>query len=246
MIIDIATLFDEMMEGFLSESIIGRARKSGAIEIRCWNIRDFTTDKHKKVDDIPYGGGMGMVMQPDPIFRCYEEICAVRQNKPYVVYMSPQGNVLSQKKAAELSEISHLMILCGHYEGVDERVIQEIVDEEISIGDYVLTGGELAALVVVDTISRLCDGVLASSVCFEEESHYNGLLEYPHYTRPYDWHGKKVPEVLISGHHANIEKFRKNQSLIRTLKKRPDMLEHAELSPKEKEFVEHYKEFGEN
>ena len=182
--IDIATLFPDMCETVLNESIIGRARKNELVTLYCHNIRDYTQDKHNRVDDTPYGGGMGMVMQADPIFRCDEAVKERSNSKPYVIYLSPQGTPLKQKKCLSLAQHQHLLLLCGHYEGVDERVLEEIVDEEISIGDYVLTGGELAALVLVDSVVRLCEGVLASPECFEEESHYNGLLEYPQYTRP--------------------------------------------------------------
>lgn len=223
--IDIMTLFCDMCESVLSESIMGRARENGFVEINCRNIRDYTADKHNNVDDSPYGGGMGMIMQSQPIYDCYKSICEETKSKPYLVYMSPQGSVLSQNKVKQLSSLDHLVILCGHYEGVDERVIEEIVDEEISIGDYVLTGGELPALVLADSITRLLPGVLSGNECFEEESHYNGLLEYPQYTRPFEWHGKKVPNVLLSGHHANIERWRRDRSLERTSKRRPDMIE---------------------
>ena len=240
--IDIATLFPDMCEAVLSESIIGRARVAGYIEVVCHNIRDYTLNKHNRVDDTPYGGGMGMVMQADPIFRCYEAVCAQLPEKPHVIYLSPQGRVLTQKMAVEYSQKEHLFLLCGHYEGVDERVLEEIVDEEVSIGDYVLTGGELPALVLVDTIGRMCEGVLPDESAFTEESHYNGLLEYPHYSRPAVWHGKEVPEVLLSGHHANIEVWRRQQSLLRTRNKRPDMLEKAELTQKDLAFLESIKE----
>lgn len=224
--IDIMTLFPEMCERVLGESIIGRARKNELVEVHCHQIREYTKDKHRRVDDAPYGGGMGMVMQAEPIYRCYQAILEESGSKdPYVVYLSPQGTVLKQEKAVEMSKLSHLILLCGHYEGVDERIIEQIVDEEISIGDYVLTGGELPALVLADTIIRLCDGVLSDKECFEQESHYNGLLEYPQYTRPEEWEGRKVPQVLLSGHHANVEKWRTEQSLERTRIKRPDLYE---------------------
>lgn len=224
--IDIMTLFPEMCESVLGESIIGRARKNNLVEIYCHNIRDYSNDKHRRVDDTPYGGGKGMVMQVQPIYDCYKAICEKSNNeKPYVIYMSPQGNVLTQKKSLEYTKYEHIILLCGHYEGVDERIIEEIVDEEVSIGDYVLTGGELPALVLADSIIRLCDGVLSSSECFEQESHFNGLLEAPQYTRPEEWKGKKVPNVLLSGHHANIDKYRLEQSIDRTIRKRPDMYE---------------------
>jgi tRNA (guanine37-N1)-methyltransferase len=226
--IDIATLFPEMCERVLSESIIGRARKKGLLEINCHNIRDYTEDKHRRVDDSPYGGGMGMVMQAEPIFQCFSKVTSGFEQKPHVIYMSPKGEVFSQKKAVELSKKESIFIICGHYEGVDQRLIDEIVDEEISIGDYVLTGGELPALVLADAVARLCDGVLASPECFEQESHFSGLLEYPHYTRPEVWHGREVPEVLLSGHHKNIESWRREQSLKITKEKRPDLLAERE------------------
>ena len=232
--IDIMTLFPQMCESVLSESIVGRAIKNGQIQVQCHNIRDYTLDKHHRVDDTPYGGGKGMVMQAEPIYRCYCEIIRDCEEKPYTVYMSPQGKVLTQQMSIEFSKLEHIVVLCGHYEGVDERVLEEIVDEEISIGDYVLTGGELPALVLVDTVARLCDGVLSDSVCFEEESHYNGLLEYPHYTRPETWHERTVPEVLLSGHHANIEKWRYEQSLQRTKIKRPDMYQQLSIEQLER------------
>ena len=225
--IDIATLFPGMCETVLGESIIARARKAGLLEVHCHNIRDYTTDKHRRVDDTPYGGGMGMVMQADPIFRCYEAVCRTLPQKPRVIYLSPQGRVLTQQMAVEYSKEEYLFLLCGHYEGVDERILEEIVDEELSIGDYVLTGGELPALVFVDTVGRLCEGVLADESCFMEESHFDGLLEYPQFTKPAVWHGREVPDVLLSGHHANIKSWRKEQSEQRTRQKRPDLWEKA-------------------
>ncbi|MEG0692544.1 MAG: tRNA (guanosine(37)-N1)-methyltransferase TrmD, partial [Oscillospiraceae bacterium] len=194
------------------------------------NIREYTADKHRRVDDTPYGGGKGMVMQAEPIYQCYKAVSDQLEKKPHVIYMSPQGGVLTQQRAVELSKMDHIFIVCGHYEGVDERLLEEIVDEEISIGDYVLTGGELPALVLVDTVARMCDGVLASSECFEEESHFDGLLEYPQYTRPEIWRENRVPEVLLSGHHKNITEWRQKQRLLRTLKKRPDMMKVYKLS----------------
>ncbi len=222
--IDIMTLFPEMCESFLSESIIGRAIKNGYLDIKCHQIRDFAYDKHKRVDDTPYGGGKGMIMKAEPIYLCFENICKMRKCRPKVVYMSPKGKVLTQDLAKKFKENSNLAILCGHYEGVDERILNEIVDEYISIGDYVLTGGELPALVFVDVISRMIPGVLSEDICFEEESHYNGMLEYPQYTRPYEWHQKKVPDVLISGHHANIKLWKNKMSLEETKKYRPDLI----------------------
>ena len=222
--IDIMTLFPEMFEAFLSQSIIGRARKNGYLDIQCHQIRDFAYDKHRRVDDTPYGGGKGMVMKAEPIFLCFEHICNLRNTRPKVVYMSPKGRVFNQNIAKEFKNYSNLAILCGHYEGVDERILEEIVDEQISIGDYVLTGGELPALVFTDAISRMIPGVLSDDICFEDESHYSGTLEYPQYTKPYEWHEKKVPDVLISGHHANIEKWKKEMSLKETKKYRPDLI----------------------
>ena len=223
--IDIATLFPEMCEAVLSTSIIGRARKAGFIEMYCHNIRDFSEDKHQRVDAPPYGGGNGMLMQADPIYRCYEHVCEEADSKPFTIYMSPQGAVLNQAMAVDFAEnYEHLFIICGHYEGVDERIIEEIVDKEISIGDFVMTGGELGALVLADTVGRLCDGVLSEDVCFEDESHFSGLLEYPQYTRPQVWHGKEVPQVLLSGNHKMISDWRHEQAVLRTMQKRPDML----------------------
>lgn len=236
--IDIMTLFPEMCETVLGESIIGRARENGFVDIRCTNIRDFANNKHNRVDDAPYGGGMGMLMQTQPVFDCYEHICAQIGKRPKVIYMSPQGQVLTQKKVKELAGEDNLIILCGHYEGIDERVIEEIVDEEISIGDYVLTGGELPALVLADSISRMLPGVLANDEAFEQESHYSSLLEYPQYTRPPEWHGKKVPDVLLSGHHKNIELWRREQSIRRTFERRKDMLDKAELSKSDRKILD--------
>lgn len=224
---DIMTLFPDLVSGVLSESIIGRAQKAGLLSVHAHNIRDWSEDKNRRVDDTPYGGGMGMLMAAPPVYNCYS---AVREMAPdmktRVIYMSPKGRVLTQDHARELKEnYERLVILCGHYEGIDQRVLDEIVDEEISIGDYVLTGGELPACILVDCVSRLIDGVLAAPDCYENESIASGLLEYPQYTRPYEWHGVKVPDVLISGHHANIDKWRHEQSLKLTAEKRPDLLE---------------------
>ncbi|MCC8135259.1 MAG: tRNA (guanosine(37)-N1)-methyltransferase TrmD [Ruminococcus sp.] len=222
--IEIATLFPEMCEAVLGESIIGRARRSGAIEINCRQIRDYTNDKHRRVDDTPYGGGMGMVMQCQPIYNCYRAVCEHLGAAPHTIYMSPKGIILSQQKAKELSQMENIFIICGHYEGVDQRVIDKIVDEEISVGDYVLTGGELPAMVLVDSVARMCPGVLSDAECYEEESIYSGLLEYPHYTRPEVWEGMEVPPVLLSGHHKNIAEWRHNQAVELTAGRRPDLL----------------------
>jgi tRNA (guanine37-N1)-methyltransferase len=223
---DIATLFPEMCNTVLSESIIGRAKNRGFVELYCHNIRDFSEDKHRRVDDTPYGGGMGMVMQCEPIYNCWKHICDTLGERPHTIYMSPKGAVFNQQKAIELSKLDNIFLLCGHYEGVDQRVLDTIVDEEISIGDYVLTGGELPALVLADTVTRLCEGVLSSDECFQDESHYNGLLEYPQYTRPEVWNGLEVPPVLLTGHHKNINDWRKEQSLNITKERRPDMYEN--------------------
>ena len=235
--IDILTLFPEMCLSVLNESIIGRARESGNVTIECRNIRDYTLDKHNRVDDAPYGGGTGMIMQAQPIYDCFESLCSQLGARPHLVYMSPKGKVLTQAKAKELSQLENIAILCGHYEGVDERVIEEIVDEEISLGDYVITGGELPALILADCISRMLPGVLPNEDAYTLESHYSGLLEYPQYTRPFEWHGKTVPEVLISGHHANIQKWQREKSLEVTLAKRPDLLRDAELSKQDKAYL---------
>ncbi len=234
---DILTLFPDACDAVLGESIIGRARQKRILDIRCHQIRDYTENKQKQVDDYPYGGGMGMVMNAQPIADCFRAVCAELGHKPHLIYLSPQGKTLTQQRARELAELPELCLLCGHYEGVDERVLDALVDEQISIGDYVLTGGELPAMVLVDCVSRMVPGVLADEICFTEESHFSSLLEYPQYTRPAVWEGREVPEVLLSGHHANIEKWRREQSLKRTLKHRPDMLKNADLSEKEKSFL---------
>jgi len=242
--IEIATLFPEMCERVVDESIIGRARRAGKLEISCVNIRDYSDDKFRRVDDSPYGGGMGMVMEAEPLARCCESYGERHDTdqKPYVIYMSPKGKVFDQKKAIELSQKERLLFVCGHYEGVDERFIEECVDEEISIGDYVLTGGELAALVVADAVGRLCEGVLSDSSCYTDESHYSGLLEYPQYTRPPEWRGRKVPEMLLSGHHENIAKWRRLKSLFITHQRRPDLYEKVELTKQDKKLFDKLKE----
>ena len=226
------TLFPDLVSSVLGESIIGRAQKAGHVSVYAHNIRDFANNKHKKVDDTPYGGGFGMLMMAPPVYDCYEFVKnQVKEElgenaKSKVIYMSPQGRVLTQSKAQELAEYDNLIILCGHYEGIDTRVLEEIVDEEISIGDYVLTGGELPACVLVDCVSRLQDGVLADKKCYEDESISCGRLEYPQYTRPYEFHGEKVPDVLISGNHAEIDKWRTERSIEITKQKRPDLLDY--------------------
>lgn len=235
--IDLLTLFPDMCETVMAESIVGRARKKGALQVCCHQIRNYAYDKHSRVDDCPFGGGMGMLLMAEPIAECIDDLVRHLGKKPHLVYMSPQGTVLTQKKMKELAEHENLAILCGHYEGIDERIIDRYVDEQISAGDYVLTGGELPALILADGVSRLIPGVLSDDSCFEEESHFSGLLEYPQYTRPANWRGLQAPEVLLSGHHANIDKWRREQSLLRTWKNRPDLLETADLDEKDKRYL---------
>ena len=227
---DIMTLFPDLVNTVLGESIIGRAQKSGAIEVRTHQIRDYSEDKHRRVDDTPYGGGKGMLMAAPPVYNCYQGVLRAQAEDGFtgtrrVIFLSPAGKVLTQKKAEELAKYDNLVLLCGHYEGIDCRVIDEIVDEELSIGDYVLTGGEIPACILVDCVSRLCEGVLADAECYEKESISSGLLEYPQYTRPYEWHGVSVPDVLISGHHANIEAWRLQKATEKTERQRPDLLQ---------------------
>jgi len=236
--VDVLTLFPQMLEAVLGDSIIGRAREKGILEINFIDIRDFTENKHRKVDDYPFGGGGGMLMQAQPVYDAYMSVANGLDYKPLTVFMSPQGKVFEQETAIELSEQKHIVILCGHYEGVDQRVLDEIVDMEVSLGDFVLTGGEIAAMAVIDAAARLIPGVLANEGSYSNESHFNGLLEHPQYTRPYEWNGKMVPEVLISGHHANIEKWKREQSLLNTAKKRPDMLKKAELTKEDKKILQ--------
>lgn len=228
--IDILTLFPKMCRSVMNESIIGRAQKAGKVEIVCTDIRDFAGNKHNKVDDMPYGGGMGMVMAADPIYNCYKSLYSEDEPKPHLIYMSPKGKTFSQQRAVELSKLDRIVLLCGHYEGVDERVLEEIADEEISIGDFVLTGGELPALCVADAVCRMLPGVLSDDLCFTEESHFSGFLEYPQYTRPAIWHDKEVPEVLLSGNHAKIDEWRRIQSILITKERRPDMFSSEKLT----------------
>lgn len=235
--IEIATLFPEMCERVADESIIGRARRAGKLEIACINIRDYSDDRFHRVDDTPYGGGMGMVIEAEPLARCCEDAVRRNQKKPHIIYLSPKGRVFTQQKAIELSQKEYLLLVCGHYEGVDERFIEELVDEELSIGDYVLTGGELGALVLIDCVARLCPGVLADESCFTEESHWNGLLEYPQYTKPAVWHGVAVPEIVTNGNHAAIARWRREMSLKNTYEKRPELLKNAQLNEKDKWFL---------
>ncbi|HJA80343.1 MAG TPA: tRNA (guanosine(37)-N1)-methyltransferase TrmD [Candidatus Mediterraneibacter intestinipullorum] len=258
----ILTLFPDMVMDGLNTSIIGRAVNSGLLSIEAVNIRDYAFNKHQSVDDYPYGGGAGMLMQAEPVYLAYEAVAEkiagrrsgqaagnIREMEPdgqagasekkiRVIYLSPQGEVFDQKMAEELAREEDLVLLCGHYEGIDERVLEEIVTDYVSIGDYVLTGGELPAMVMVDAISRLVPGVLHNDVSAEFESLQDNLLEYPQYSRPEEWHGKRVPSVLLSGHHANIEKWRREQSILRTYERRPDLFEKCELTDKEKKWLE--------
>ena len=237
----VLTLFPEMIEQGMGTSIMGRAMEQGLIRLTATNIRDFSTNKHRKVDDYPYSGGGGMLMNAQPVYDAYMSVAEGLDYKPFTIYMSPQGKVFNQGIAIDLANYEHIVLLCGHYEGVDQRILDEIVDEEISIGDYVLTGGELPALVLADSISRMLENVLPNDEAKELESHYNGLLEYPQYTRPYEWHGEKVPDILLSGHHANIDKWRHEKALETTLKKRPELLLDAELSDRDKEYLKSIK-----
>ena len=235
--IDIMTLFPEMINAVMRESIIGRAQDKGLVEVKATNIRDYALDKHHKADDAPYGGGRGQVMLAEPLYLCHEALSGGEH--VHTVFLSAQGAPFNQEKARELLAKEHFILVCGHYEGIDQRFIDECVDEEISIGDYVLTGGELPALVVADAIARMCPGVLPSEECFQEESHYGGLLEYPHYTRPEVWEGEAVPPVLLSGHHKHIADWRFAQSLAVTEQRRPDLYQaymeaHPPAPPKQK------------
>lgn len=235
--IDILTLFPEMCERVMEESILGQARRNGLVDLRCHNIRDYSDDKHRRVDDYPYGGGQGMLLRAEPLARCFDAIAAQTQTRPLFIYMSPHGKVFDQTLACEFAKLDNLCILCGHYEGIDQRFIDEYIDMQVSIGDFVLTGGELPALAITDAVARLLPGVLSESVSFEDESHYSGLLEYPQYTRPPVWRGKSVPDILLSGHAANIMKWKRTQSLAVTKKLRPDMLENAELTEADRKIL---------
>ena len=234
---DILTIFPEIFDAVLGSSIIGRAQDNGIISVKAHNIRDFTLDKHKKTDDYPYGGGNGLVMFAQPIYDAYKSITENLDYKPHFIYMSPQGKLLDQKLVEKLAEHEHIVLLCGHYEGVDERILEELVDEEISIGDYVLTGGEIPAMVLIDAVSRAIPGVLTNEESYGDESHKDGVLEYPQYTRPYEFMGRKVPDILLSGHHANINAWRRLQALKRTKSKRPDLFEKLELTAEDKKLL---------
>ena len=234
----VLTLFPEMIMNGLETSILGRAAAKGIVSFEAVNIRDYTLERHGKVDDYPYGGGAGMVMQAEPIYRAYEALVEKIGKKPRVIYMTPQGKTFNQNIAEDLAKEEDLVFLCGHYEGVDERVLEMIATDYLSAGDYVLTGGELPAMMMIDCISRLVPGVLNNNVSAEFETFHDNLLEYPQYTRPEVFMGKKVPDILLSGHHANVEKWRREQSIIRTLKNRPELLEDAVLSKKEQKFLD--------
>lgn len=229
--IDIMTLFDLTVGDMMNESILGRAQERDILRIEAHQIRDYTLSKQKQVDDYPYGGGRGAVMQADPLYRCWAHIRErFGTEKTRTIYLSPCGTTFSQAKARQLlADYDHLILVCGHYEGIDERFIEECVDEEISLGDFVLTGGEIPAMAVADAVCRMVPGVLPEAACYEEESHWSGLLEYPQYSRPEEWHGRRVPEVLLSGHHANVARWRKQQSMLRTLRRRPDMFREADF-----------------
>lgn len=247
--IDIMTLFPETVGDMMNESILGRAQERDYIRIECHQIRDYTTNKQNQVDDYPYGGGHGAVLQADPLFRCWEHICQEVGCRAHTIYMSPCGTTFCQEDAKRLSRTyDNLILVCGHYEGIDERFIEECVDEEISLGDFVLTGGEYAAMAIADAVCRLCPGVLSTPECYENESHWDGLLEYPQYSRPYEWHGRTVPDILLSGHHANIAKWRRKMSLRRTRDRRPDLYAKLDLSSKadQKLLAEMEKEDREN
>lgn len=238
---DVLTLFPDMFRAVLGNSIIGRAEKKGLLQLNFIDIRDFSTDKHRKVDDAPYSGGGGMLMSAEPIYRAYMSIATELGYKPYTIFMSPQGTVFDQDKAIELKEYKHIVLLCGHYEGIDQRLLDEIVDCEISLGDFVMTGGEIPAMAVIDTVARLIPGVLSNNGSFENESHYQGLLEHPQYTKPRIWHNREVPDVLLSGNHELINKWKHEQSLLATLKKRPDMLSNEWLSDEDMRFLKRAK-----
>ena len=238
----VLTLFPDMIRDGFQTSITGRAVEKGLLSLDTVNIRDFSVNKHNRVDDYPYGGGAGMVMQAEPVYLAYQSVAEKLPKKPKVLYMSPQGKVFNQRMAEELAQEEEIVFLCGHYEGIDERVLEEIVDEEVSIGDYVLTGGELPALVIMDAVSRLVGGVLHNEDSAEFDSFHDNLLEYPQYSRPEVWRDKAVPPILMSGHHANVEKWRREQSLIRTLERRPDLLENANLTKQDKKLLAKLKE----
>jgi tRNA (guanine37-N1)-methyltransferase len=235
MTVDIMTLFPDTVGDMLCESVLGIAQERGYIRINTWQIRDYTVNKQKQVDDYPYGGGLGIVMAADPLYRCWEHICQSAGQKLHTVLMSPSGKTFLQADAKRLREYDRFIIVCGHYEGIDERFIEECVNEEISLGDFVLTGGEIPAMAVTDAVCRLVPGVLAGEECYTNDSHWDGLLEHPHYTRPEEWHGKMVPDILLSGHHANIARWRRKESIRRTMRRRPDLFRQFE--PRDKQDI---------
>jgi len=239
---DVLTLFPEMFEGVFNSSILGKAQEKGIVQLRAHNFREHANNKHNTVDDYPYGGGGGMVLKAEPIFSAVESLIEENAPKPRVILMCPQGERYSQAKAEELANEEHLIFICGHYEGYDERIREFLVTDELSVGDYVLTGGELPAMTIIDSVARLLPGVLGNETSAVTDSFSTGLLEYPHYTRPADFRGMKVPDILLSGHHANVEAWRKQQSLRRTLERRPDLLEHVELNKKEKKWLQEIKQ----
>ena len=231
--IDILTLFPDSVEDVLADSILGRAQEREIIHIAAHQIRDYTASKQCQVDDYPYGGGRGAVMQADPLYRCWEAVCDQAGGPVHTVYLSPCGHTFKQEDAIRLSKLDNLILVCGHYEGIDQRFIDECVDEEISLGDFVLTGGEIAAMAVTDAVCRMVPGVLADPECFQDESHFNGMLEYPQYSRPAVWHGREVPPILLSGDHAKVALWRRKEALRRTKERRPDMYEKLDLSSKQ-------------
>lgn len=231
--IDIMTLFPDTVGDMMNESILGRAQERDLIRIEAHQIRDYTANKQCQVDDYPYGGGRGAVMQADPLYRCWTALCDEAGGPVHTIYMSPAGKTFTQADAKRLLQYDNLILVCGHYEGIDERFIEECVDEELSLGDFVLTGGEIPAMAVADAVARMVPGVLSDPECFEDESHYNGLLEYPQYSRPEIWHGLQVPPILLSGHHENVQKWRRKQALLRTRMRRPDLYEKLDLTSKE-------------
>ena len=245
MTIDIMTLFPDMIRTVMETSVIGKAQAKGLIEIRATNIRDYSPTYNRRTDDYPYGGGKGLVMLAEPLYLCHKAICDRAGGHVHTILMSPQGRTFDQGVARELLERRHVILVCGHYEGLDERFIEECVDEEISLGDFVVTGGEIPAMAIADSVCRMVPGVLAEEVCFTDESHWEGLLEYPQYTRPEEWRGRKVPEILLSGHHVNIEKWRRRQSLLRTLTRRPALLQRAVLTPEDELVLRDIEEKGE-
>ncbi len=234
--IDILTLFPEAVDSFLSESMIGRGRREGLLDIRCHNIRDYCTDRYRRTDDYPYGGGQGMIMLCEPLYNCLTDV--KNGEEVWTILTSPRGAAFTQSKAKELLALERFIIICGHYEGIDQRFVDECVDEEISLGDFVLTGGEIAACAMTDAVCRMVPGVLSERASFEDESHFDGFLEYPQYTRPENWHGVPVPEILLSGHHENIRKWRRREQLLITKERRPDLFEKVVLSKEDKKLLE--------